>query len=87
MPNITREFSQPQNKSIILHIAMKLQLTPCRLGLSALGRTLIGIGSQVLVEPADKVAHSGVVVAALAARVSWCSILKGPVSKMYVSSP
>lgn len=86
MPNITRKFSQPQIKSIILHISIKIQLTPCRLGLSALGRTLVGIGSQVLVEPADKVAHFGVVVAALAARVSWCSMLKGLVSKMYVMS-
>lgn len=83
MPIITHKFSQPQIKSIILHLPMKPPLTPCRLGLSALGRTLVGIGSQILVEPADKVAHFGVVLAALAARVSWCSMLKGLVSKMY----
>lgn len=84
MPNITHKFSQPRTKSILfLYLPTRLQLTPCRLGLCALGRTLVGIGSQVLVEPADKVAHLGVVLAALAARVSWCSMLKEPVSKMY----
>lgn len=80
MPNITHKFSQPRRNS---NHRLKLQLTPCRLGLIALGRTLVGIGSQVLVEPADKVTHFGVVLAALAARVSWCSMLREPILKMY----
>lgn len=50
---------------------LKLQLTPCRLWLIFKGRALVRVGSQVLIEPTDEVAHlDGVVLAALAPRVS-----------------